>query len=102
MQAGVLMFDPSNDPCSVIGKQCGGFGRSQRWCILEWARMNPGRFKGFFARMIRDVEFRLFYNSMYDCLRLSFQRIFDEPAFRVVKIEQGLNRSVLNILAQET
>ena len=27
MEAGILVFDPSVDPCSVISKQCASFGR---------------------------------------------------------------------------
>ena len=68
MEAGVLRFDPSVDECVSKGEQCVRLGKSQRWCILEWARLNPERFKGFFVRMIRDVEFRLFYKTLYDCL----------------------------------
>ena len=102
MEAGILVFDPSVDPCSVMSKQCASFGRSQRWSLLEWSRINPGSFKAFFARMIQDGEFRMFYNSMDKFLRLTYRRIFDLPAPRVLKVEQGLNRSVLNTLAQET
>ena len=72
------------------------------WKEEEWSRINPWSFKAFFARMIQDGEFRMFYNSMYKFLRLTYQRIFDVPAPRVLKAEQGLNRSVLNTLAQET
>ena len=41
MEAGLLKFDPSVDLCSRIGEQCSNLGRSQQWCILEWARMYP-------------------------------------------------------------
>ena len=50
----------------------------------------------------RDVEFRLYYKMIYDCMRLSFRRIFDVPAPRVARVELGLNQAVLNTLAQET
>ena len=61
MGAGFLRFDPSVDLSSKIGEQCSRIGRSQRWCILEWARMYPEKYKAFFARMSRDMEFRLYY-----------------------------------------
>ena len=64
MEAGLLEFDPSVDLCSKIGEQCYTLGRSQRWCILEWARMHPENFKAFFARMSRDMEFRLYYKRI--------------------------------------
>ena len=52
-------------------------------------------------RMSRDVEFRLYYKMIYDCMRLSFWRIFDVTAPRVARVELGLNQAVLNTLAQE-
>ena len=88
MEAGILVFDPSVDPCSVINKQCASFGRSQRWSLLEWSRINPGSFKAFFARMIQDGEFRMFYNSMYKFLILTYRRIFDVPAQGRARFEQ--------------
>ena len=38
-------------------------------------RKNHRSFKLFFARMIQDVEFRMFYNSMYDSMRLTYSRM---------------------------
>ena len=102
MEAGLLKFDPSVDVCSKIGEQCSNLGRSQCWCILEWARMYPEKFKAFFSRMSRDVEFRLYYKMIYDCMRLSFRRIFDVTAPRVARVEIGMNQAVFNTLAQET
>ena len=102
MHAGFLVFDPSVDLCSKIGELCSALGRNQRWCILEWARMFPEKFKAFFARMMRDTEFRLYYKMIYDCMRLSYRRIFDIVAPRVARVELGLAQGVLNTLAQET
>ena len=96
------MFNPSVDLCSKIGEQCSALGRSQPLCILEWARMFPEKFKAFFARMMRDTEFRLYYKMIYDCMRLSYRRIFDIVAPRVARVELGLAQGVLNTLAQET
>ena len=102
MRAGFLVFDPSVDVFSKIGEQCSALGRNQRWCILEWSRMFPEKFKAFFARMMRDTEFRLYYKMIYDCMRLSYRRIFDIVAPRVARVELGLAQGVLHTLAQET
>ena len=68
---------------------------------MEWVRLNPDRFKGFFTRMMRDTEFRMFYKTMYDSLRLTYRRIFDVIAPTIIKVELALNKSVLNSLGQE-
>lgn len=80
MKAEKLDFDPSSTRSSEFGKKCLEIGRSQRWCILEWARLNPQKMRFFFVRMIRDVGFQLFYKNLYDSMRLCYFRIFDHPA----------------------
>ena len=59
MQEGLLIFDPSVDFTSRIGEQCIRIRRNHCWCVLEWGRMFPEKYKAFFAKMSRDMEFRL-------------------------------------------
>ena len=55
--------------------------------MLGLEGVSAGAYKAFFERMSRDMEFRLYYKMVYDCMRLSFQRIFDVPAPKVPKVE---------------
>ena len=59
------------------------------------------KYNAFFARMSRDMEFRLYYRMIYDCMRLSFHRIFVVPAPKVPKVKLGLQRAILNTLDLE-
>ena len=60
-----LEFYPSTTRSSDIGIRCLELGSSQRWCILEWTRLNPSKFRLFFVSMVRDVGF---YMNIYDGL----------------------------------
>ena len=63
LEDGILKFVPLLiDPCLVVSDQCYnsiGVVQEEPW-------------KPFFMRMIRDVEFRMFYSYM----RLTYSRIF--------------------------
>ena len=97
----LLEFDPSTTKNTVIGRRCTVLGRSQRWAILEWARLNPDKIRAFFARMIRDKGFRIFYRCIYDAMRLMHMRIFDTRAPRVGKVEDALCGSLDNVVIEE-
>jgi len=101
MMVGTLEFDPSTTRSSEIGAKCTELKRSQRWSIMEWARLHPEKFRLFFVRMVRDTGFRLFYKNMYDGLRICYLRVFDDPAPKVPRVEQELNQAVRNTLAKE-
>ena len=97
-----LVFDPSTTKSSDIGAKCTALGRSQRWCLLEWARLNPEKLRFFFVRLIRDVGFRMFYRNLFDAMRLCYLRIFDELAPKVSRVDMMLNQSVKRTLDEET
>ena len=67
----LLYIDISQVKSKDIGKICTVVGRSQRWFLLEWGRMNPSELTKFFCRMENDVRFRKFYGGIYDGLRLT-------------------------------
>ena len=79
----VLEFDVATAKSCDIGKKCTEIGRSQSWSLLDWARLEPERFKGFFTRMTRDMGFQRFYCNIYDPMRLCYRRIFDESITRI-------------------
>ena len=97
----LLEFDISSTKPCEIGRRCTEIGRCQRWSLLEWARMNPDRLRGFFARMIRDPWFQTHYANMYDAMRLCYRRICDENAPRVKKVEVQLCNAVKKSLEVE-
>ena len=97
----LLVFDPSVTKNTVIARRCAALGRSQRWAILEWARLNPEKIRFFFARMIRDKGFRIFYKGIYDALRLMHKRLFDTNAPKVGRIEEQLCGSLDNVVVEE-
>jgi len=101
MNVRMLTVKITSSKPSEIGRRCSEVGRSQRWSLMEWARYNPDMLRGFFDRMSRDVGFQNHYSNLYDGLRLMFMRLFDEEAPRIQKIEDVLNRAVLNSLEQE-
>ncbi len=91
----LLEFDVSSTKSCKIGKRCTALGRSQRWSLLEWGRLNPELLRVFFVRMVRDTGFQVQYANMYDGMRLMHMRILDKEAPRVQKVEDQLNDSVL-------
>jgi len=97
----LLSFEVSTAKSTDIGSKCTEIGRSQRWSLLEWARMEPERLKGFFTRMTRDVGFQRFYCSIYDPMRLCYRRIFDEPISKIPAMDDALNKAVRNNLKDE-
>ena len=84
-----------------IGRVCSEMGRSQRWSLLEWGRMNPRGLKTFFVRMTRDVGFQRFYANLYDGMRLIHLRIFNEKITVVETIEKTLTQAVVHSLSEE-
>jgi len=98
----LLEFDISSTKPCEIGRRCTEIGRCQRWSLVEWARMNPDRLRGFFARMIRDPWFQTHYANMYDAMRLCYRRMCDEDAPRAKKVEVQLNNTVRKSLEVET
>ena len=44
--------------------------KTNRWSLLEWARMNPLEMSKFFLRMEKDIGFQRFYGGLDDGMRL--------------------------------
>ena len=86
---------------SDVGRACSATGRSQRWCVLEWVLLNPENLKKFFIRMAEDERFRRFYQNLFDLLRLSHMRIFNEKAPVIEPVNKALNEAVILSLAVE-
>ena len=55
----------------------------------------------FFVRLIRDIEFLVFYRNLINSVRLCYLIIFDEIAPRVPRVEEELNNSILQTLVEE-
>jgi len=55
----------------------------------------------FFVRLIRDIEFLVFYRNLINSVRLCYLIIFDEIAPRVPRVEEELNNSIPQTLVEE-
>lgn len=55
----------------------------------------------FFVRLIRDIEFLVFYRNLINSMRLCYLIIFDEIAPRVPRVEEELNNSIPQTLVEE-
>jgi len=97
----LLYIDISRVKSKDIGKICTDIGRSQRWSLLEWGRMNPSELTKFFVRMEKDVGFQRFYGGLYDGMRLCHMRILNEKAPVVEEVEKRLRQAVGNSLQEE-
>ena len=63
--------------------------------------LNPENLKKFFIRMAEDERFRRFYQNLFDLLRLSHMRIFNEKAPMIEPVNKALNDAVILSLAAE-
>ena len=80
-----LKLNPRLNSPITISKRCKVIGRSQRDCILEWARFNPEKISLFLDRMASDPQWQISFRGLYDSLRLLYLRLFNEEA-RTVEI----------------
>lgn len=55
----------------------------------------------FFVRLIRDIEFLVFYRNLINSMRLCYLIIFEEKAPRVPRVEEELNNSIPQTLVEE-
>ena len=74
-----------------IERKCAAIGRSQRWSLLEWGRMNPQGLVSFYERMRREIGFQRFYSSLYDAMRLLYRRMFDMKVTEIEVVNSVLN-----------
>ena len=56
----LLVMDMKKIKSKEIRERCTGIGRSQKWSLLEWARMHPRELSKFFMRMKTDTGFQRF------------------------------------------
>ena len=77
---GYLTLNPRFHNPMTISKRCKTIGRSQRDCILEWARLNPEKISLFLDRLATDPKWQICFRGLYDSLRLLYLRIFNKEA----------------------
>ena len=95
----MLEFDISTARSCDIGRACSATGRCQS--ILKWVLLNPEILKKFFIRMTEEEGFWRFYTNLYDLLRLSHLRLFDEKALVIEAVDDALNKAVVLSLDAE-
>ena len=102
MQVNVLQFDPSStSDYRVIVRQCKDRDLPQRGAILEWARLNTGQIPGFILQMQGNDEFRGWFKSYYDSLRLMFKRLVQADLPFIPELESELRRNFLDQVQTE-
>ena len=99
---GYLKLNPSLNSPITISKRCKVIERSQRDCILEWARLNPEKFSLFLDRMATDPKWQISFRGLYDSLRLLYLRLFNEEARTVEIMELQLKYRIELMLAEES
>ena len=85
----------------TISKRFKVVGRSQRDCILKWARLHPVKISSFLDRLADDPKWQITFRGLYDSLRLLYLRLFDEEARVVLLMELQLKHRVELMLAEE-
>ena len=104
-------IDPKTVTAGDLIKVASVQTRSYRYCVLEFARLNPQRIKPLLARLEKkgDIrkEFWLQHNSLYEELRLMHIRIYDVcrsdkvPPIEIDWIEEQIDTRQENLLSQE-
>ena len=90
LPGGYLTFYPRFHNPMTISKRCKTIGRSQRDCILEWARLNLEKISLFLDRLAIDPKWQISFRGLYDSLRLLYLRIFNREAKIVEMMELQL------------
>ena len=85
LPGGYLKLNPRFNSPLTISKRCKTVRRSQRDCILEWARLNPEKILSFLDRLATDPKWQISSRGLYDSLRLFYLRLFNEEA-RIVEL----------------
>ena len=101
LKSKLLQIDPAEVKSYVIGKFCAKQPRTQRFVVLEWARMNLNLITPFLRRMSTDVNFQKFYRHLYDPIRHLFRRMHDQEAITVVFMDGVLRKSLINKREEE-
>ena len=85
----------------TVSKRCKTIGRSQRDCILEWARLNLKKISLFLDRIATDPKWQISFRGLYDSLRLLYLRIFNKEARFVEMMELQLMHRIEMMLVEE-
>ena len=102
VQAQVLRFDPTSiGRFSDILSQCKSKGLSQKWALIEWAQLNPEYIPEFILRMQDCQEFRGWFKSCYDTLRLMFKRLIQIDLPFIPELEDELRENYLDQVGQK-
>ena len=75
LPGGYLKMNTRFNTPFTISKRCKVLGRSQRDCILEWARLHPVKILSFLDRLANDPEWQITFRGLYDSLRLLYLRL---------------------------
>ena len=97
----IISVDLRFDPTSIVRygdivTQCKSKGLSQKWALIEWARLNPGYVPEFILKMQDCQEFRGWFKSCYDTLRLMFKRLVQLDLPFIPELEDELRESFLD------
>ena len=101
LPGGYLKINPRFNSLVTVSKRCKAVERSQRDCILEWARLNPEKISSFLVRLATDPKWQISFRGVYDCLRLLCLRLFNEEARIVEIMELQLKHRIELMLAEE-
>ena len=101
LPGGFLKMNTRFNTPFTISKRCKVVGRSQRDCILEWARLNPEKILSFLDRLADDPKWQITFRGLYDSLRLLYLRLFNEEARVVALMELQLKHRVELMLSEE-
>ena len=93
------MFDVSSTKSCDIRKKCTELGRSQSWCLLGLARLNPGIFRMFLCEdgLRHRIPAVLQESQRRDC----DLRVVDQPASKVSRVELEQYKSIRKTLGEE-
>ena len=61
---GYLKLNPRFNSPLTISKRCKTIGRSQRDCILEWARLNLEKISSFLDRLATDPKWQISFRGL--------------------------------------
>ena len=105
LEKDLLLIDPLSMKVGELIKSAKLQGRSQRFCIYEFARLNPLVIKDIIKRFDKagDItkEFWLQHESLYEDLRLMHFNLFAKPIEPIQWIEDRIKKTNENLLKSE-
>ena len=101
LPGGYLRLNPRFNYPGTISKRCKAFERTQRDCILEWARLNPEKISQFLDWLAAEPMWQISFRGIYDSLRLLFLRLFNKETRTVELMKLQLKHRVELLLKEE-